>query len=199
VKYPERKRGYDDKGTLRDPSSVGRIVLPELPKEPLPEIPIASTLWFSDLPRNEEKIIRQGTLVGPNTPSGGGEDRGSMSNRTSNQNDQRENPETRTSETISPVFDWEGTQAQRTQIVASFYLWAKNENKDTSNKALFLFYITWAQGKDTTTYFGLGPESTRTKARRSVLKKLVRKSLDQIRLEDLRDCFPDFLSTQGVG
>jgi hypothetical protein len=199
VKYPERKRGYDDKGTLRDPSSDRRIVLPELPKEPLPEIQIASTLWFSDLPRNNEKIIQQGTLVGSNTSPEGGEPRESKTNRASDRNDQRENPETRTSETVPPVFDWEGTADQRTKIVASFYHWATNENKNISNKALFLFYIKWAQGKDYTTFFGLGPSSTQTKIRRNVLKELVRKPLDQIRLKDLDVCFPSSLSSQGVG
>jgi hypothetical protein len=137
--------------------------------------------------------------VGSNTSPEGDEVHERQTNRTSNRNDRRENPETRTSETISPIFDWEGTPDQRTKIVASFYHWALNENKNISNKALFLFYITWVQGKSYTTFFGLGPSSTQTRYRRTVLKELVRKPLDQIRLKDLEVCFPGSLSTQGVG
>jgi hypothetical protein len=199
VKYPERKRGYDDKGTLRDPSTDRRVVLPELPKEPLPEISIASPLWYSDLPWNKEKKIQQGTLVGSNTSPEGGDVSERKTVRTSIEMIEEKIRRTRTSETVFPIFDWEGTSDQRTKIVASFYHWAINENKNKDNKALFLFYIIWAQGKSYTTYFGLGPSSTQAKYRRTVLKELVRKPLDQIRLKDLKVCFPGSLSNQGVG
>lgn len=64
VKYPKRKRGYDDKGRLPETSyGAGNTTkaVPRPAKEPLKEISITNTSWFSDLQRKEENV-EQGTL-----------------------------------------------------------------------------------------------------------------------------------------
>lgn len=155
VKYPQRKRGYDDKGHL--PGDLHGADIPGTDRKIPREKPsITSNIWFEDTPLRGNNEL-QGTLVVRRTSS-------EIERRTPenveripaeapNPDDRRENRTTQETERISRSFNWKTGR----QAIEASYIYALTRNRlKTGDLPRFLYYA-WLDSKETS-FYGQAPE-----------------------------------------
>jgi hypothetical protein len=190
VKYPKRKRGYDDKGHLSGDSHGAKISVPDNRERlNLEEVQNTNTLWFNDLAGNKEQ---QGTIGGETTSRKGGSENERKTNKTSNRNGRREDRKTQVAQKISPRFNWRNSGGQAI-ILASFVemnamLLKKNINLGNHPEFLF-FYIALIHDRDLK-FFGLPPKVLFLK-RKEILRATVPldRPIGSIPIEEIKSYF----------
>lgn len=190
VKYPQRKRGYDDKGHLSGDSHGADIALP--PREKFvetEEVNIQAQLWLSEVYKVDNK--QQGTL-GENTTSQKEAHYEKQTNRTSNRDDRRENGEATKATRFSEIFNWRRPSDQNEILNSFFYMVVKNrKEKLWFRPQFFFYYIRLVHGKEKSKVYGKVPRIFLEKEQKILSAKVPNhKSLNQFTIEEIFAMFP---------